>query len=372
MEERQMLTLSDYETEFARAVPAATVAFVATGASEGAAVRENLVAFDRWQLLPRALVDVSRRSMSTSLLGHRLSMPVLVAPTAYHRLGHPEGEVATVQAAGSAGTLMVLSISSSYPVEDVLAAATGPVWFQAYVGKDRPATAEVIRRAEAAGCAGLVLTVDVAVTGGRTPTRRIDFSVPPEWIAANHRKMYGLPAARQAVGNPLAAHDLWDASLSWNDLEWLRSITGMPLILKGIMRPDDAARAVEAGIEAIIVSNHGGRQLDAAPAPFDVLPRVAETVAGQVPVLVDGGIRRGSDIVKALAAGADAVLVGRPVLWGLAAGGRTGVEAVLGLLADELDLAMALCGARDLADITADLLHRRSVPESPQERPVLP
>src|SRR5690606_23035176 len=161
------------------------------------------------------------------------------------------------------------------------------VWFQAYVGKDRPATAEVIRRAEQAGCAGLVLTVDVPVTGGRTPTRRIGFSVPPDWIVAGHTKMYGLPTSRQAAENPLSAHDLWDASFSWSDLEWLRGITGMPLILKGIMRADDAERAIDAGIEAIIVSNHGGRQLDASPAPFDVLPRVAETVAGRVPVLVD-------------------------------------------------------------------------------------
>jgi 4-hydroxymandelate oxidase len=253
---------------------------------------------------------------------------------------------------------MVLSLSASYPVEAVLAEAIGPVWFQTYVGKDRGLTAEVIARAESAGCQGLVLTVDVPVTGGRVPTRRIGFSVPPEWTAAGHTKMYGLPTGRTA-GSPLAAHDMWDASFSWRDLDWLRSTTSMPVILKGIMRDDDASRAVESGVDAIIVSNHGGRQLDTSPATLDVLPEITAAVAARVPVLVDGGVRRGSDVVKAIAAGAGAVLVGRPVLWGLAAGGQGGVEAVLRVLADEIDLTMALCGAPDLTRLTPDLLRRR-------------
>lgn len=357
MDPRQLMTLRDYEIAFERSATEGAAAFVSTGASEGIALRANQAAFDRLQLLPRSLVDVSQRSISTTLLGLDLSMPVLIAPTAFHRLAHPDGELATVRAAGAVGTVMVLSLSSSYPVESVLAAATGPVWFQTYVSKDRERTADVIGRAEAAGCEGLVLTVDVPVTGGRVPARRLGFSVPPEWTVEGHTKMYGLPDARTG-GSPLAAHDMWDASLSWNGLEWLRGITALPLILKGLMRADDASRAVDAGADAIIVSNHGGRQLDAAAPTIEVLPSVAESVARRVPVLVDGGVRRGSDIVKAIASGADAVLVGRPVLWGLALGGQSGVEAIMGLLADELDLAMALCGAPDLGRITSDLLHR--------------
>lgn len=358
MDSRQLMTLRDYETAFERSATEGAAAFVSTGASEGMALRKNLEAFDGVQLVPRSLVDVSLRSIRTSLLGRPLSMPVLIAPTAFHRLAHPDGELATVRAAGTVGTVMVLSLSSSYPVESVLAEATGPVWFQTYASKDRARTAGVVSRAESAGCEALVLTVDVPVTGGRVPARRLGFSVPSEWIAEGHTKMYGLPDRRGDGGSPLAAHDMWDASFSWSDLEWLRGVTNMPLILKGIMRADDASRAIDAGIDAIIVSNHGGRQLDAAAATFDVLPAIANTVARRVPVLVDGGIRRGSDIVKAIASGADAVLVGRPILWGLAIGGQSGVEAVLGLLADELDLTMALCGAPDLSTITADLLHR--------------
>jgi 4-hydroxymandelate oxidase len=361
MDPRELMTLRDYEIAFERSATEGAAAFVSTGASEGTALRANQAAFDGLQLLPRSLVDVSRRSMRTTLLGHALSMPVLIAPTAFHRLAHPDGELATVRAAGSLGTVMILSLSSSYPVESVLAEATGPVWFQTYVSKDRARSAEVIGRAEAAGCQGLVLTVDVPVTGGRVPARRIGFAVPPEWTVEGHSKMYGL-ADRRTGGNPLAAHDMWDASFTWDDLEWLRGITTMPVILKGVMRADDAARALDVGIAAVIVSNHGGRQLDTAVATIDALPAIADIVAGRVPVLVDGGIRRGSDIVKAIASGADAVLVGRPVLWGLAVAGQGGVEAIMGLLADELDLTMALCGAPDLGTITSDLLHRGANP----------
>jgi 4-hydroxymandelate oxidase len=361
MDPSQLMTLRDYETAFERSASEAAAAFVSTGASEGVALQANLEAFDGLQLLPRALVDVSRRSIGTTLLGHALSMPVLIAPTAFHRLAHPDGELATVRAAGSVGTVMVLSLSSSFPVESVLAEASGPVWFQTYVSKDRPRTAAVIGRAESAGCKALVLTVDVPVTGGRVPARRMGFSAPPEWIAEGHTKMYGLPD-RRTDGSLLAAHDMWDASFSWDDLDWLRGTTNMALVLKGVMRADDASRAIGAGIDAVIVSNHGGRQLDAAAATIEVLPSIADTVAGRIPVLVDGGIRRGSDIVKAIASGADAVLLGRPILWGLAIAGQGGVEAIMRLLADELDLTMALCGAPDLSAITPDLLHRRGNP----------
>ena len=333
--------------------------YYASGAQDEVTLRENRAAYDRISLAYRVLVDVSRRDLTTSVLGQRVALPVLVAPTAFQRLAHPEGELATVRAAGAAGTVMILSTLSNTPIEEVVAAASGPVWFQLYVYRDRKATEGLVRRAEAAGCRAIVITVDAPVIGRRERDVRNRFHLPPGLSAANLLPVgYGdLPPAAADSGLAAYVSALIDPALSWRDVDWLRSLTGLPLVIKGIIRPDDALRAAEAGAAAVIVSNHGGRQLDTAPATIEVLPEIADALAGRpVEVLVDGGVRRGTDIVKALALGARAVLVGRPVLWGLAAGGEAGATLALGLLRTEFDLAMALAGAPTVADITRDLV----------------
>jgi 4-hydroxymandelate oxidase len=283
-------------------------------------------------------------------------MPILVAPTAFQGMAHPEGEIATVRAAGAAGTIMVLSTLSNTTIEDAASAATGPMWFQLYVFRDRGATAELVRRVEAAGFTAIVVTVDAPVLGRRERDIRNGFRLPPGLNIENltPRGMGDLPAG---AGSGLAAYfaSLLDQSLSWSDVKWLRSLTRLPVLLKGIVRGDDAVRAVECGVAGIIVSNHGGRQLDTAPATIGVLPEIVEAVAGRAEVLVDGGIRRGTDVVKALALGAKAKLV-RPVLWGLAVGGEAGVRQVLEMLRVELDCAIALCGCQSIEDVTRDLV----------------
>ena len=350
-----LLTLRDFEEAAAGILGTTETSFVWGAAGEGRTRDANITAFEAIWLLPKVLVDVSSRSTATEVLGHVLALPVIIAPSAMHRIVHPDGERATVEAAGAIGTVMTLSLGSSLPVEAVTEAATGPVWFQAYIGKDRPLTADVIRRAEAAGCTALVVTVDAPVVGGRIAERRNAFQVRPEWFAAGHTPLYGLTPP---VASGQAATELWDPSVTWRDLEWLRTLTDLPLVLKGILRPDDAALAVAEGADGVIVSNHGGRQLESAIPSIEALPDVVEAVAGRACVMVDGGIRRGADVFKAMALGADAVLVGRPVLWGLAVEGRVGVEGVLRVLGEELEITMALCGARNVDEITPDLVRR--------------
>jgi 4-hydroxymandelate oxidase len=337
--------------------------YYASGAHDEVTLRENRAAFDRVALAYRVLVDVSHRDLTTSVLGQPVSMPILVAPTAFHRLATPEGEVATVRAAGAAGTVMILSTLSNTPVEEVVAAASGPVWFQLYVYRDRKATEGLVRRAEAAGCRALVLTVDAPLLGRRERDVRNRFRLPPGLAVANMLPV-GYGEVGPALGDSgLAAYvtSLLDPGLSWRDVAWLRSITELPVLVKGIVRPDDAVRAAEAGAAGIVVSNHGGRQLDTSPATLDVLPEIADALASRghrIEVLMDGGVRRGTDVLKALALGARAVLVGRPVLWGLAADGEAGAAYALRLLRDEFDLAMALAGTPTVADITRDLVRR--------------
>ncbi len=356
MDER--INLFDFEAAAGERLPPLARDYYASGAHDEITLRENHAAYDRLSLHYRTLVDVSRRDLSTTLLGHRLSMPILVAPTAFQKLAHPDGEMATARAAGKAGTLMVLSTLSTCSIEEVRAEATGPTWFQLYVYKDRGASRALIERAEAAGCSALVLTVDAPVWGRRERDVRNRFQLP-EGLSVKNLMPAGMSAfPGQAAGSGLAAYmaEMIDQSLSWKDLDWLCAATKLPVLIKGVVRGDDGARAVSHGASAVIVSNHGGRQLDTAPATIDALPRVVDGVAGRIPVLVDGGIRRGTDVVKALARGAQAVLIGRPVLWGLAAGGEVGVGQVLAILRSELDLAMGLCGCPSLKEVTGDLL----------------
>lgn len=332
--------------------------YYASGADDEVCVRRNVDAFAEIKLHYRVLVDVATRSLETTVLGQRVAMPILVAPTAFHRLAHKDGELASVRGAGDAGTIFTLSTLSNTAVEQVTAAATGPVWFQLYVYRDRGATEALVRRVEAAGASALVLTVDAPLLGRRERDVRNRFALPPHLGIENlHAAGYArLPG--QAADSGLAAYvaDLLDPTLTWAAVDWLRSLTKLPLLVKGIVRADDAKRAIDAGAAGVVVSNHGGRQLDASPATIEVLARVVDAVAGRGEVFMDGGVRRGADVIKAIALGARAVLVGRPVLWGLAAGGREGVAAALGILRRELDLAMALCGCPDVASITRDLV----------------
>jgi len=357
------VSLLDFEALAREALSREAYDYYAGGAQDEVTLRENRAAYDRVSLAYRVLVDVSRRDLTTSVLGQPVAMPILVAPTAFHRLATPEGELATARAAGAAGTVMILSTLSTSPIEAVVAAASGPIWFQLYVYRDRKATEGLVRRAEAAGCGALVLTVDAPLIGRRERDVRNRFSLPPGLAVANllaegYGEVLPVPA-----DSGLAAYvsTFLDPSLTWRDVAWLRSITELPIVVKGIVRPDDALRAAEAGAAGIVVSNHGGRQLDTAPATLDVLPEIADALAAhghRIEVLMDGGVRRGTDVLKALALGAKAVLVGRPVLWGLAAGGEEGAARVLRLLRDELDLAMALAGAPTVADVTRDLVRR--------------
>jgi 4-hydroxymandelate oxidase len=332
--------------------------YYASGADDEVTLRENVAAFGRIALHYRVLIDVARRDLATTVLGQRVAMPVLVAPTAFHRLAHEQGELASVGGAGDAGTIFVLSTLSNTRVEDVVAAATGPVWFQLYVYKDRAATEALVRRVEAAGVGALVLTVDAPLLGRRERDVKNRFALPDE-LRVENLGGTGFEVVPGAIAESgLAAYfaSLLDPSLSWKDLAWLRGLTKLPIVIKGVVRADDARRAVDAGAAAVVVSNHGGRRLDHSPATIDVLPAITAAVGGSIEVLLDGGVRRGTDVIKALALGARAVLVGRPVLWGLAAGGRDGVAGALAILRRELDLAMALCGCPDVASIDRGLV----------------
>lgn len=360
---QEAINIFDFEAIAREALTQQAYDYYASGAQDEVTLRENRAAYDRVSLAYRVLVDVSRRDLTATVLGQAVSMPILIAPTAFHRLATDEGELATVRAAGAAGTVMVLSTLSTTSIEEVVAAASGPVWFQLYVYKDRKATEGLVRRAEAAGCRALVLTVDAPLIGKRERDIRNRFRLPSGLAVANLLpEGYG-ELAPAPLDSGLAAYvaSFLDPSLTWKDVAWLQSITRLPVVVKGIIRPDDALRAADAGAAGIVVSNHGGRQLDTAPATLDVLPEIVDALAARshgIEVLMDGGARRGSDVVKALALGARAVLVGRPVLWGLAAGGESGAAAVLRMLRDELDLTMALAGAPTIADITRDLVRR--------------
>jgi 4-hydroxymandelate oxidase len=355
------VTVLDYERLAQERLEPMTHAYYASGADGERTLVDNRAAFDRRKLHYRVLVDVSRRALGTTILGHAVRMPILVAPTAFHRLACEEGELATARAAARAGTLMVLSSLSNTDMEDVVREAVshgGAVFFQLYVYKDRAVTEGLVRRAEAAGARALVLTVDAPRLGRRERDVRLGFRLP-SGLAVRNLVPQGLGTVEHAPGESgLAAYfeRLIDPSLSFRDLEWLRSITRLPIVVKGVVRPDDALRAVEHGASAVVVSNHGGRQLDGSPATLDVLERVARAVGDVAEVWMDGGVRRGTDVLTALALGAKAVLVGRPILWGLAADGADGAERVLSLLRDELDRAMTLAGTPSLAAITRDLV----------------
>jgi 4-hydroxymandelate oxidase len=335
--------------------------YVAGAAGDERTLAENRNAFERIVFRPRVLVDVTQVKTATSLLGASLSLPVMLAPTALNRLAHPDGEIAAARAAKAAGTVMIVSTTASSAIEDVADAAPGALWFQLYVYRDRELTRDLVQRAEASGCRALVLTVDMPRMGRRERDIRNAFRLP-EGIRLMNLETSGRPeAAAWSAGSSFAeyVHSLLDPSLTWDAIAWLKSLTALPVLVKGILAPDDAARASEAGAAGIVVSNHGGRQLDGAIATIDALPEIAERVDGRIPILLDGGIRRGADVVKALAFGARAVLIGRPYLWGLAASGEAGVARVIQILRTELELALALVGCPDVTRLDRSFaLHR--------------
>lgn len=337
--------------------------YFSSGAESESTLRENRTAFARYKFLPRSLIDVSTIDTSCTLFGQRFTLPVLTAPMAMQRLCHPLGEVAMARAAANVGTAMVLSTMTTTSLEEVAATDCPALWFQLYVLTRRDITSEIIADAHALGYRALVITVDAPRMGKREADERNKFSLPPglslkmlDRISAGSTSQ----EAQEDDGSAFGRHftKLVDDSLTWDFLRWIRSQvpTTLPVLVKGILSPDDARRAVDLGADGIVVSNHGGRQLDYTPAPLDMLPHIAAAVKGRVPLIVDGGIRRGTDVLKCIGLGAQAVMVGRPLLWALTLGGQAGVEEALKELAREVELSMALLGCRNLSEVTSDLL----------------
>ncbi|HEY3463463.1 MAG TPA: alpha-hydroxy acid oxidase [Gaiellaceae bacterium] len=342
------LSVADYERLAEGRLEPGPWAYLAGGSGDEWTLRENRAAFERWTFRPRVLCDVSEVSTATSVLGTPLALPVVVAPVAYQQLYHPDGECATARAAAAAGAGMAVSTFSTRSHEEIAAAAPGLVqWCQLYVFQDRGVTREHLAGAAEAGCSAVVLTVDTPRLAQRERDLRAGFEIPSD---------LPLPYSRAAIGteaqNPADQFALLDASVSWRDLEWIAAEARLPVVLKGIATAEDAELAVGHGAAAVVVSNHGGRQLDGVPATLDALPEVAEAVAGRVEIYLDGGIRRGADVTKALALGARAVLAGRAPVFGLAAAGEDGVRHVLELLRDELALALCLLGCTSPDELT--------------------
>lgn len=346
-----LLNLHDFEEAARPRLPPLAWHYTAGGSEDGTTLRANRSASAQWRLLPRVLRGVESVSAATELLGHHLTLPLLLAPTGRHGLAHEDGERATARAAAAAGVIYVMSSVTTVPLEEI-AAECGTWWLQLYVYRDRERTREQVLRAAAAGASALVLTVDAQVRGRREAEERAarTLAPPPGPGSASD----GAAQVRSPLARELAS--LFDPTLAWADIAWLTSLAGLPVLVKGIVHPADALQAMAHGAQAILVSNHGGRQLDGTVAGLDALPAVVAAVQGRVPVLVDGGVRRGTDILIALALGAQAVLIGRPVHWGLAAGGEAGVRRVLALLQAELERGLWLCGLANVREVTRDLI----------------
>lgn len=362
-----VVTLADHEAHARGVLDANAWAYFAGGAGDEITMRANRSAWDALALYPRVLQPLAGGHTAIALLGRGHPHPIFLAPLAYQRMAHPDGELASAHAAAAQGAGLVLSTQASMPLETVAQAflrdemadsaapgSRGPLWFQLYWQQDRGRVSDLIRRAEQAGYEALVLTVDAPTSGARDRERRADFRLPAGISAVNLKGASAAPAAADGLCAGLVNH-----APTWADVEWLAAHTRLPLLIKGVLHPQDARQAVALGLAGIVVSNHGGRTLDTAPATATVLRPVIDAVAGALPVLVDGGIRRGTDVLKAMALGASAVLLGRPAVYGLANAGALGVAHVLRLLRDELEIAMALTGCATLAQATPALLELR-------------
>jgi 4-hydroxymandelate oxidase len=360
----QAFSLRDMEVQAQRQLDPAVYDYFSGGSDDEVTACSNEAAFARIGLLPRVLRGAGPAKLEITLLGCRLSMPVLIGPTAFHRLAHPEGERATARAATAAGTIMIVSMASTVAIEEVADAARetaggeANLWFQIYLQPDLGFTESVIRRAETAGCSAIVVTVDSPTFGRRERDLSNGFNDLPSGMCCEN-----LREPINANGDGKVRKIVFSPEFSWKDIEWLRKVTELKIVLKGIVHPEDAKLALRHGVNAVLVSNHGGRQLDTVPATIDLLPAIVDAVDGRIPLLLDGGIRRGTDALKALALGADAVAIGRPVLWGLALAGEAGVAQVLAMLRSELDRALTLCGCSSVCDLTPGLLQFRPVEE---------
>ncbi|XP_058079577.1 peroxisomal (S)-2-hydroxyacid oxidase GLO4-like isoform X1 [Magnolia sinica] len=344
------VNISEFQELARQALPKMNYDYFSGGAEDEHTLRENVEAFRRITFQPRILIDVSNVDVSSSILGYNVSAPIMVAPTGMHKLAHPEGEVATARAAAACNTIMVLSFSSNSTIEEVASSCNAIRFYQLYVYQRRDVSEKLVRRAERNGFKAIVLTADTPKLGRRERDIRNKMVVP---MLKNLEGLLSVEVNSEG-GSKLEAYasQTMDPSLSWKDIGWLKSITSLPILIKGVLTAEDARMAVDAGVAGVIVSNHGARQLDYAPASITVLEEVVDAVAGRVPVLVDGGIRRGTDVFKALALGAQAVMVGRPVIYGLAAKGEYGARRVIEMLRDELELTMALNGCHCVKDIT--------------------
>lgn len=352
MDSKPLLNVADYARAAGGKLPKDVCDYYEGGALDEITLRENVAGWERLKLYYRVLAGVGPREINTTVLGQPISMPIAIAPTAFHKLACPEGEIAAAKAAKAAGTLFILSSLSNTSMEAVFAQASSPRWFQLYIYKDQEITRSLVQRAEAAGAEAIVLTVDAPGLGTRERDARNRFTLP-EGLAVENLAPVGKGNMPDVQGSGLAAYvrDNFKSDLSFRDLDWLCGCTRLPVVVKGVSRADDARKIASRGAKAIVVSNHGGRQLDTAPATCDVLPFIVDAAGDGCEIYVDGGIRRGNDVLKAIALGARAVLVGRPILWGLCVGGEQGATHVLQIFRRELDEAMLLCGCTELSDI---------------------
>jgi isopentenyl diphosphate isomerase/L-lactate dehydrogenase-like FMN-dependent dehydrogenase len=378
-----IVNIDDLRAAARRRLPRSVFDFIDGGAEDEVTLRANRLAFERLSFRPRALVDVSAVDPSVTVLGQRLELPIILAPTGVCGMAAPRGEVLAARAAKTAGIAFTLSTMSAVSIEDVAREVPAPHWFQLYIWKDRELTRSLVERARDAGYRAMMLTVDTPVLGQRERDLRNGATIPPRitfanafdslmhagwlWRMARARKidLANFEGATKGTGGRILSlgafvQSQFDPTISWKDLEWLRSFWTGPLALKGIMSAEDARRAVDAGVSAVIVSNHGGRQLDGLPAAIDVLPEVVDAVDGRAEVILDGGVRRGSDVVKAIALGARACMIGRPYLYGLAAAGERGVDQALAMLRAEIVRALALLGRPQIASLDRSAV--RAVP----------
>ncbi|KAL9265298.1 Glycolate oxidase-like protein [Drosera capensis] len=374
----EVTNVMEYEAIAKQKLPKMVYDYYASGAEDQWTLAENRNAFSRILFRPRILIDVSNIDMSTTVLGFKISMPIMIAPTAMQKMAHPEGEYATARAASAAGTIMTLSSWATSSVEEVASTGPGIRFFQLYVYKDRNVVAQLVRRAERAGFKAIALTVDTPRLGRREADIKNRFTLPPFLTLKNFE---GLDLGKMDEASLLIVHmqandsglasyvaGQIDRTLSWKDVKWLQTITSLPILVKGVITAEDARVAVQAGAAGIIVSNHGARQLDYVPATIMALEEVVKAVQGRIPVFLDGGVRRGTDVFKALALGASGIFIGRPVVFSLAAEGETGVRKVLQMLRDEFELTMALSGCRNLKEITHD--HIMTDWDLPRHRPL--
>ncbi|XP_059070025.1 glycolate oxidase 1-like [Cryptomeria japonica] len=353
----EIVNVQDYEAVAKEKLPKMVYDYYASGAEDQWTLKENQRAFQRIRFRPRILVDVSKIDTSSTMLGFKISMPIMIAPTAMQKMAHPDGELATARAASAAGTIMTLSSWATSSVEEISSTGPGIRFFQLYVVKDRHVVAQLVRRAENAGFKAIALTVDAPRLGRREADIRNRFVLPPHLTLRNFEGLdLGKMEKTEDSGLTSYVANQIDRSLSWKDIKWLQTITHLPILVKGVLTAEDTRLAVQAGVAGIIVSNHGARQLDYVPATISCLEEVVNAAQGQVPVFLDGGVRRGTDIFKALALGASGVFIGRPVVFALAAEGEAGVKKVLQMLRDEFELTMSLAGCCSVKDINRNYI----------------